>query len=95
MKDFEKQFVKVNRKRKIGTGTLMLLGLGLIGATGIAANIILSSKSKKIIVSTISKDTKNAIDTMVDKSDEVKTIIVTGYKNINRDLQKVAKKVSN
>lgn len=97
MKNFAKQFVRVNRGRKKASAveTLILLVIGLFSATSIAMILNLSPKSKKIIVSTISKDTKNTIYTMRDKSDKVKKAILQGYKNINRDVHKAVKKISN
>jgi len=95
MKDFAKQLSKLNKRKSMGPATRMILGLGLISATGLATKIILTPKSQKIIASTVSKDAKDAFENVVDKSDEVKRVIVRGYRNINRDLHKIAKKISN
>ena len=94
MKNFAKKSVKHNRRNSIGAGKPLLIVIGLISATGMAIKMILSPKSQKIITSTFSKDTKNTMDNIADKSDEVKSIIEKGYHNINNELQKIAKKIS-
>jgi len=94
MKKIAKKPVKHNRRKSIGAGKLMLIEIGLISAIGMAIKMILTPKSQKKITSTISKDTKNTMDNIADKSDEVKSIIEKGYHNINNELQKIAKKIS-
>jgi chemotaxis protein CheY-P-specific phosphatase CheC len=99
MKFFEKQSTKVNKRKPMDMRTRILIGVGSISATGIASIIlftkkILTPKSQKIIASTISKDSKNAIHTIADKLEEVKSILTEGYNNIHSNLQKVTKKIS-
>ncbi len=94
VKKIAKKLVNQNRKKSIGIRKIMLVGIGLISAIGIATKMILTPKSQKKITSIISKDTKNTMDNIADKSDEVKSIIEEGYHNINKKLQKVGKKIT-
>lgn len=64
-----------------------LIGIGLISAAAVAVKMIIKPKSKKKIVSVITKDTKDAMEDLADTTDEVKRIILHGYRKISRQLK--------
>jgi hypothetical protein len=66
---------------------ISLIGISLISAVIVAAKLIIKPKSKKKIVSVITKDTKDAMADLADTTDEVKRIILHGYRKISRELK--------
>lgn len=93
MKKNKQEEVKYNRRNLRGARKLLLIGIGLISTIGLATKMILPPKSQKKITLTISKDAKNTVDNIAEKSDGIKSIIGKGYHNINNELQKVTKKI--
>lgn len=66
---------------------ISLIGIGIVSALIVAGKLIIKPKSKKKIVSVITKDTKDAMENLADTTDEVKRIILHGYRKISRELK--------